>query len=97
MGLSNKTSPRKWGAVGLLVSLSSAAVAEANKIARDPTSGPAAHAASLATVIALWSNWVVAVLAAPLAIACLLYYIAVLYESKLFARCCEIWKAWRAR
>ncbi len=93
MGLSNKTAPTKWGLVSLLVMVSTAAIAEANRIARDPTVGPAAHTASLLTVIALWSNWVTAVLAAPLAIGCLLYYMAVLYESKLFIRLCEVWRA----
>lgn len=94
MGLSNKTAA-KWGLAGFLAMIASSAVAEANRIARDPTTGPAAHTASLAATILVWSNWVTAVLAVPLAVFCLLYYIAVLYESKLYARLRAIWQSWR--
>lgn len=94
MGLSNKTATAgKFAIVGFLLSIVSTAVKAANKVSHDPQLGPAAHAASAAATVAIWANWVSAVMAVPLAIATLLYYAAVFYESKLFKDTVAWWRA----
>lgn len=68
----------------------------AAKAAKDPVMGPVTHAVSLTATALVWSNWITAILGVPLALLCAAYYIAVLYESKLFANIVAWWMVKRA-